>query len=428
MAIENLLINSGFESNDSWRLNLGAAIVNNNAYEGSRCLAFLSKGTSATQYCHQSVRVVRGKSYVLSFYAKHTGNMRVWMSAGYMISATEQRHFYDVNLILTNIYKKFTLQFTMPSNAYSDIVEIGIMGGYGPNTGDAAWVDKAELVGESPLPEPTMCFADVECNTSGLKIRSARVNNESNVLGYWPKGRLAVVETIPGDDQWMRCKWKNSDAFVNKSFLRNIRPIPSQLERHELLASIANNELTVIHALKFYGPNLSNPNNVNWCHYFADWFAGHWCWNAVTIPDESNCRDGVIRFLQYGSFIFVNQWHKQEVKRHAPQTSQYMDEENLDSFETNYRPRLGDYVYFRKTPTETEYAQTETSYHVGIVTDVTSYGSGYKVTAIEGNVTQNYASDSVQYVTYIPDPEHPNNTGGRFHHKILGFAPPGGLG
>lgn len=428
MIIENLLLNSGFETNSNWRLTAGAAYASNNAYEGSRCLSFLSQGTSATQYCHQSVRVVRGKNYVLSFYAKRIGNMRVWMSAGYMISQTEQRHFYDVNLSLTDTYQKFTLPFTMPLDAYSDIVEIGIMGGYGPSASDAAWVDKAELVGEAPLPDPSKCFADVECNFSGLKIRSAQVIDESNVLGYWPNGRLAVVETIPGNELWMRCKWKNSDAFVSKAFLRNIRPMPSEITYYDLLTSIADKELTVTHALKFYGPNLANPNDVDWCHYFADWFTGHWCWEYVTIPDVSNCRDGVIRFLQDGKFVFVNGWHKQDVKRHTSQTSQYMDGENLNSFEASYVPQLGDYVYLRKSPGETGYVQTETSYHVGVVTNVTRYGTGYKVTAIEGNVTGNYANNSVQYITYTPDPEHTNNIGGRFHHNILGFAYASGLG
>lgn len=81
-----------------------------------------------------------------------------------------------------------------------------------------------------------------------------------------------------------------------------------------------------------------------------------------------------------------------------------------------------------KVPGESGDLQTETAYHVGVVTDVASYGTGYTVTATERNVTPNCASDSVQYVTYIPDPDSPNNTGGRFYQKILGFGYASGLG
>lgn len=430
MAIENLLINSGFESNDSWRLNLGASIVNNNAYEGSRCLAFLSKGTSATQYCHQSVRVVRGKSYVLSFYAKHTGNMRVWMSVGYMISATEQRHVYDINLHLTSTYQKYNLPFVMPMDTYSDTVEIGIMGGYGPNTGDAAWVDKAEFIGERPISEADgniqigrPYYADVVCTSDGLKVRE-EPNPNSGVIGYWPNGRLAVIEAIPGNDTWVRCHWKNSTAYVMKKYLKNYRDA-YQKSWSELVVDVANQELGVTnHALKYYGPNYTD-KFYNWCHYFSDWLVGHCIWQWATIPEVDNCKSGVIHFLDKKLFIFANAWHKAEVYDHCTETKQHMNSRELKNYEIAHIPDCGDYVYFRKNFYDDEgYDNTETSYHVGVIVGVERIGQGYKLYIAQGNTNGTYNSSSYKILSYSPTPkaEKPDLYNERFHPKILGFG------
>ena len=265
-------------------------------------------------------------------------------------------------------------------------------------------------------------LADVSCNNAGVRLRSSP-STSASVVGYWPNGRLGVVE-YTGDSVWLRCNWKKTVAYIQKTYLTNFQLI--DFWEYDVLARVAEQEKNVDHALKYYGPNWDTTSDFyDWCHYCADWLVGHSDWYFSTTPNTPNCREGVLYFMQRSNlFYFVNAWHKADIFDHCSDVREYMTSRALTADEDEFIAWIGDYAYFRKSIDDVGYNSNEVSYHVGIVTHVEPYGNGYRVSIAQGNTNGTYNSDSYDIIDYTPSPSatNPQLYNDRFNSKLVGFG------
>lgn len=431
MSMVNILKNPSFESGlANWATHCtysGNLIqpVSNGGKNGA-CIKLTVPPEKGQSFIQQVVKLAPG-IHTAKFFAKRTsGNVDVWISVRI---GDQWQHSASFIPKLSTSYTELSYSFTVNGSSKQDVYIRFIAG----SAEGVAWFDETSLMvneedveDENPLELGVRYYADVSVNSDGLRVRS-QPNTNASVLGYWPNGRLAVVEAIEGNKEWVSCRWKNKSAYVSKAYMKNFRAIPSIWNVASILNNVGTSEkLADSHAIKFYGPDLGY--QPKWCHYFADWIAGHCLWEHYFIPDKANCLDGVIAFLDKGSFAFANEWHKSEVFSNTSETKKHMSSGALDSFEQRYDPSAGDYVYFRKCPDDSGYNASETSYHVGVVVSSTQFGDGFRVTVIEGNTSGSNTIDGVGFKTYDPTPGTGEGKGGRYHKNILGFGFANGLG
>lgn len=417
----NHIVNGKFENTDAWQFVSPASIVTDgtNAMEGTRCLRLPYRSAAGMQYAYQSVNLVPSKEYILSFYAKRSGRLDVWAGYSYTDINGSYQRVHGPSLLSqmpdNGGYRRQEYRFTVPSTASSNYC-VYIHGGNNPSdVGVSAYVDDVVLVradgsggsGGGSQGSDDFLYADVVVNSDGLKVRPTPSTAESPI-GYHPNGRLIVLKDI-GDTDWYKCRWQDQEGYVSASFLNNLR-LGSQ-ENPQILLDVANQEMQADHNgnIKFYYQD-GMDSDTEWCHYFADWITAHCLWPDGTtglLPRKSNCKDGVIYFLDHDAFYFVNATYKSQIWAQAPDMDDHMDQPGLRNDEANYVPSIGDYVYFHAE-------LPETSAHVGIVIGRDSART--TITTIEGNTD----GDGVNMHTFAPDSENC-----RFNTKILGFGSPG---
>lgn len=370
----------------------------------------------------QAVMLKVGKEYTIELYAKRKSNVDVWLdvhsSAGRQGSPSMLSRLPD-----GGGYTKISYTFTAKGSSNIEKHTIRILAG---SAGGEAWFDSVRMMGEeveddgNNLVPGVSYVADVECSSAGLKLRK-NPSSGSEIIGYWPNGRLGVVEAVSTTNEWLLCNWKETKAYVMKKYLKNFRD--PNWSQQDLLKAVAAQEVNVAHDLKYYAPDLDD-KFYNWCHYYADWLIGHIAWEWATIPNTDNCKDGVIYFLQNGLFYFVNAWHKADVYANCSETKKYMTSGELSSMDRAFMPEYGDFAYFRMSKDDKNYVKTETSYHVGIVTDVERINNGYRVTIAQGNTNGTYNNESCKILTYDPTPnsDNPDLYNDHFNSKLLGFG------
>ncbi len=423
-AGNNHIVNGTFENADAWQFVSPANIVTDstNAKEGTRCLKLPYRSAAGMQYAYQSVNLVPSKEYILSFFAKRSGRLDVWAGYSYTDVNGVNQMVHGPSLLSqmpdNGGYRRQEYRFTVPSTASSNYC-VYIHGGNNPSDiGVSAYVDDVVLVradgsgsgGGGSQPSDDYMYADVVVGSAGLKVRPTPSTAEPPI-GYHPNGRLAVVKDF-GDTDWYKCRWQDKEGYVLKSFLSNLR-LGSQ-DNLQILLDVASQEMQANHNgdIKFYYKDGMNPETTAWCHYFADWITAHCLWPDGTsqlFPYTSNCKNGVIYFLDHGAFHFVNATYKSKIWTQASDMYRHMDQPGLRNDEANYVPSIGDYVYFYNTE-----EPTETSAHVGIVIGVDSAGTS--ITTIEGNTD----GEGVNTHPFAPD-----SVDCRFNTKILGFGSPG---
>lgn len=432
MSMVNILKNPSFESGlANWATHCtysGNLIqpVSSGGKKGA-CIKLTVPPEKGQSFVQQVVKLAPG-IHTAKFFAKRTsGNVDVWISVRI---GDQWQHSASFIPKLSTSYTELSYSFTVNGSGKQDVYIRFIAG----SAEGVAWFDETSLMvneedveDENPLELGVRYYADVSVSSDGLRVRSQPKANGS-VLGYWPNGRLAVIEAIEGNKDWVICRWRAQTAYVSKAYLKNFRTIPNIWDVANILNNVGTNEkLADSHAIKFYGPNNAEQPNA-WCHYFADWIAGHCLWEHILIPCQINCREGVISFLDEDLFVFVNAWHKNDVFSNASTTKNHMSSGALDSLEQKYDPSAGDYIYFRKCPGDTGYSASETSYHVGVVVSSSHVDGGIRVTAIEGNTSGSGTINGVGFKTYDPTPGTGQGEGGRYHKNILGFGNANGLG
>lgn len=431
MSMVNILKNPGFESGiTNWSTHC--------TYPGNRiepmstggkngaCIKLTVPPEKGQSFVAQTVELEPG-TYTAKFFAKRTsGNVDVWIAV-----CIDYEWQFSESFIpkLSTSYTELSFTFTVSGSGKRD-VHIQFIAG---SAEGVAWFDETSLlvdeedIEDNALDLGVRYFADVVVNSAGLSVRSQPSTNGS-LVGLWPNGRLAVVEAIAGNNEWVTCRWINEVAYVSKAYLQNFRAISNIWDVANILNQVGTAEKLVGNRNLNYYIYLNLSSSVDWCHYFADWIAGHCLWEHAFIPEDSNCREGVIKFLDEDLFGFVNAFHKNDVFTNTNNTKNHMTSGTLDSLEQRYYPSAGDYVYFRKCPGDSGYSAAETSYHVGVVVSSTSVEGGIRVTAIEGNTSGSGTVNGVGFKTYDPTPGTGAGEGGRYHKNILGFGFANGVG
>lgn len=401
----NLIKNNGFENGfNSWiplptEAENQITLESSDIHTGTRC-AKLSTTKAGQCRLHQTIEVMGGKAYTLSFWAKRTGLIDVWVmysiNGGAYIPLPSRRD--EVTAIYQKIYQEIPVSGTGVVNLTIAIIA-GSMAG-------TAWVDDVELWGEptesddndDTMAEAELLYADV-CK-SEVRIRK-EMSTSSDVLGYWPKGRLGIVKKTT-DPNWYECRIRTTKASGNQDYdymtgyiktdcLENFRAaaypyIPSDnYDDTERLVDVAEQEKSAQTSKKpmYYKKNIGTESA--WCHFFADWLVAHCYWGDVAflrtrIPFADNCGQGVQFFLREGEFYFVDSDEKKRIFENLPEYEGLVTSGELTSAETAFFPSEGDYVYFKKKESHPE---DNVSSHVAIV-----IGRNYKqsITIAEGNV------------------------------------------
>lgn len=263
------------------------------------------------------------------------------------------------------------------------------------------------------------CYYADNCSNGEINVRANESLN-SQILGVWPSHRLAVVQ-YTGNNEWFKCYWRqNQVGYVlriqnNNELLNNFRII-TKGERGVLL-DVAAHEPTTNPHLKYYYKYNEDDDNINWCHHFADWLACH-CGGISGslryVPNEANCKEGVIAFLKSEMFVFVNARHKAEVYDNADRMDLFIDAfaggRNLTQTEQSYEPQAGDYVYFRDYDNN---PGCDTAYHVGVILGYTKSGNQITIRYVEGNATEDRI---VRITTKAP------SSNLRYNESVLGFG------
>ena len=143
-SIVNLFMNHNFETSSAW--NLGNHTSGNTlgyttdtCYLGKRCIKATIGENIGMCTINQNINLEKGKTYTLSFYAKRSGNIDVWIQISVGGST-----FYSPSLIpqLSSEFTRVSFTFTVPATVASTYAYIYIIAGSAIGT---VWLDCAQL-------------------------------------------------------------------------------------------------------------------------------------------------------------------------------------------------------------------------------------------------------------------------------------------
>lgn len=140
----NLFKNHNFESSSDWSLNNATsgnsiAYVTDTKYLGSQCLKIIIGANQGSCSARQSILLEKGKTYTVSFYAKRTSNVDVWVQV-----SVGGFTFFSPSFIpqMSSEFSRLAYTFTVPESATSAQATIFLIGGSQPGT---TWFDCAQL-------------------------------------------------------------------------------------------------------------------------------------------------------------------------------------------------------------------------------------------------------------------------------------------
>lgn len=296
---ENLLVNGGFENNMGWYRTSHAVYDSNNAYSGNRCLAFPQNTDVATNahYAYQTVKIVPGATYTLSYMAKTNENKRVSISYMYRSATnvpTWKSYFSRSDAYPFYAFNSFT--FTVPSDAASDLLYIYIYEADSTdNAATPAYVDDIQLRGTVPS---VPIYA--KTNASTVNVRNAPSTTTGELTPFpWPQNRLAVVKSSE-DSEWYETVYRGEPAYVMKEFM-STEWLPTLHDSIVLrMSAIADYEIGRNHS-KWFDGYVDSENgqiiSIDYCHAFVDWLAMHAGLPKERVPNTRNCNEAVIKWI-----------------------------------------------------------------------------------------------------------------------------------
>ena len=196
MSYFNLVENSSFENDlNSWKHHQTEAenlieIDNTNAYDGTKC-AKLSTTKAGQCRLQQTLKLIGGKTYTLSFYAKRTDTIDVWVSyfpnGGSWVSCPSRRNE------ITGTYQRIDQEICVNAAGVIDVV-IAIIAGSKPGI---AWIDNITLmedqriadIGTEPIQIANGSFDDGATGwnkSSNVSIAHSPVTSSTSALFTTP--------------------------------------------------------------------------------------------------------------------------------------------------------------------------------------------------------------------------------------------------
>lgn len=143
-SVVNLLKNHNFETSSDWSLGNSTsgnslAYTTDACYLGSRSMKATVGANKGMCTIGQTVTLEKGKTYTLSFYAKRTGSVDIWVQINVGGSS-----FFSPSFIpqLSTNFNRLSYTFTVPESATSTLAYIYLIAGSAEGT---AWFDCAQL-------------------------------------------------------------------------------------------------------------------------------------------------------------------------------------------------------------------------------------------------------------------------------------------
>ena len=179
-----------------------------------------------------------------------------------------------------------------------------------------------------------------QVKSNALNVRrepSRRARRWNNV---WPMNRLVLVKPCSVDG-WYETLYRGETAYVMSEFIKLLdETVPNSIvERMLFMAEPEKGRNKSIYFNGYGG---------KWCHRFADWLAMNAGMPSHMIPNDSNCGNGMVWFINKrnsGGFYFKNAAHKARFINNYPVVD-HLDPALSDT-ESSYVPSPGDYIYFR---------------------------------------------------------------------------------
>lgn len=219
-------------------------------------------------------------------------------------------------------------------------------------------------------------------NSNTVNIRDATVNG--NVLGRWPQNRIGIVKRY--NNVWYQTFWKGNSAFVQRQFIDELDRASNDMPTR--MAYIAEQEVGQTNHTYYYAPATdSEGGKPKWCQYFVNWLAKHAGMPSSKVPNTSSTPKAIDWFLENDAdFKFVNEDNKAKMREYGD--VKYHTVEGLTSDEMNFRPMMGDFVFFR-------FNTTDHCSHVGFVQ---SYNpTTGMIHTIEGNKSEEVGERDIAY-------------------------------
>ena len=237
--------------------------------------------------------------------------------------------------------------------------------------------------------QPVVSWAYGQVTSNALNVRRQPSTSADRWNNVWPLNRIVLIkDSVEG---WYESLYRGQPAYVVKDYI-NVLDTPVHASIVDRMLFMVTPELGRDNVIYFNG------YSGEWCHRFADWLAMNAGMPMDMIPNDSNCGNGMVWFINNansGGFHFKNAEHK------ARFISNYSAVNHLDpaltADEEAYVPAPGDYIYFRWTSA----ASSVNVSHVGIVATV----GEDSLTTWEGNsgdkvVNRTFALDDAQIVGY----------------------------
>lgn len=388
---DNQLLNGNFEENENWILTGNAVYSSASPYEGVKCLCYPINTSTNRQSACQSLRIVRGKPYTLSFMAKRMGTKDLWASITYCDSSGLWTSL-NMGSLLERTCEAYTLQtytFTINENASLDTINVYLNAGdYTGGTAEA-YIDDVQLRGETPSAFIPGHYVQTKANAR--LYNSTNIDNEIN-YGAFPAGAKFILDGFDkyGETNLLRLKFGNKYGQTIIAYAKE-----SSCTATETMSQSQAKQRAISIALSLIGVKEGNLGlGGAYCQNFLYWLCG-----ATGIPPISMpYPDPDVIEPNYELCGPTRAWFMQQ-NRYYPRNIENPSETRL--------PQPGDFVYYAG---ESE----EQSSHVGLVIESNESMGTYF--AIEGDVENNEVrSVTGNYQTGVCD------THGRTVH---GFAVP----
>ena len=377
----NAINNHSFESglNDWIKCNNNTTTItvqNSGGIDNGKCVRISVAADGAENGILQSKFLSPG-TYTVTFFAKKiSGNADFWVSIFGQEASTSASYASQ----LDSDYAELSYTFTITGN-FRKLCNVYFKAG---SAEGVILLDKITLM--APLRDTfSLQYADVYLTSalqSGLNVRAA-MNNNAEVIAYWPHGRRALV--LPtSNSEWFECRYCGQVGYIRAEYLRNFTPandcnsFESDLDTAYRLEEVAVQEVS---AATYGNPKFYKTTaevDQEWCHMFVDWLSGHCYWGinpGSRFPNLANCRKGVRWFFDHAEFFFINASYKAKVRTFSD-FSDVITSDALTNAEQNAWMLDGDYVYF------TSSKPTEVARHVAIVI----YSRPTSITIAEGNM------------------------------------------
>ncbi len=146
-SVVNLLKNHGFERTSDWVFEGTAGYTASSCRLGRRCLLFDGNYYSGTQSASQTVDLVPGKAYTLSFYGKRCGFMAIRPSFQYTSEMGTVQEEQGPILLTTarEEFERASYTLTLPENAANGTVTLKLTGEMAQNHVSRVWIDCLQL-------------------------------------------------------------------------------------------------------------------------------------------------------------------------------------------------------------------------------------------------------------------------------------------